>query len=152
VIYLTKMDHKDHVKAMKSHFEDIMNDTAKTLDNARCQIEESIVSNDLLPGKSIKETPETVIVKVVIPGIKKENLDLNVTESQLAIEASFNMENYLEGSLITFKDTQSGTIKRRIDLPTKVIPQEASAKLENGILTVKIPKVEKEEQFKVNID
>jgi HSP20 family protein len=152
VIYLTKMDHKEHLKAMKCHFKDVMNDTLETLDNARYQIEESVVDHDLIPGKSVSETADSVIVKVMMPGIKKENLDINLTESQLSLEASFSMENVMEGSLISFEDKRKGTLKRRIALPNKVLPQEAKAKLENGILTVEIPKLEKDEQFNVKVE
>ena len=45
---------------MKCHFKDVMNDTLETLDNARCQVEESIVDHDLIPGKSISETADSV--------------------------------------------------------------------------------------------
>lgn len=140
------------MKSMRCHFMDVMKDGTKNLDNLRCHMEESIVKHDLVPGKTVEETPENIVVKVIIPGIKKENLNLDITESQLSLEATFTMENYMKGSLISFKDKQEGTIKRKISLPKKVIPQEATAKLENGILKVKIPKLEKEKQFKVKIE
>jgi HSP20 family protein len=152
VINLTKNYHREHLKAMKCHFNKIMDDTTNTLDNARCQIEESIIKHDLLPGKTVYEGSENILVKIIIPGIKKENLNLKITESQLTIEATFNIENYLKSNIISFKDNQTGTIKRRIKLPKKVKPQEATAKLENGILKVKIPKLEKDDEFNVKID
>lgn len=140
------------MNAMKCHFKDIMKDGAKNLDNLRFQMEESMVKNDLIPGKTVEETPENIIVKILIPGIKKENIDLNITESQISLEANFTMEKHLKSNLISFKDKQEGTIKRKISLPKKVIPQEATAKLENGILKVKIPKLEKEKHFNVKIE
>jgi len=140
------------MKAMRCHFMDVMKDGAKNLDNLRFHMEESIVKYDLVPGKTVEETAENIIVKVIIPGIKKENLNLDITESQLSMEATFTMEKYMKGSLISFKDKQEGTIKRKITLPKKVIPQEATAKLENGVLKVEIPKLEKEKQFKVKIE
>ena len=147
------MYHEEHLKAMRCHFEDMMKHTARTMDNVRCHIEESIIKHDdLIPGKTVHETDESIVVNLIIPGIKKENLNLNLTESQLAIEATFSMENYMKGSLISFEDKRTGTIKRKITLPKKVIPGEAVAKLENGILNVEIPKLEKEEQFKVKIE
>jgi HSP20 family protein len=88
----------------------------------------------------------------MMPGIKKENIDINLTESQLSLAASFSIENVMEGSLINFEDKRKGTLKRRIALPTKVLPQEAKAKLENGILTVEIAKLEKDEEFNVKIE
>ena len=129
---MAKNYHKEHLKYMKSHFEDVMEDTARTLDNARCQIEESIINHDLLPGKTVYENPENIVVKVMVPGIKKDNLNLNITESQLTVEASFKMENIMEGHIISYEDKKTGTIKRKINLPKKVIPQEATAKLEDG--------------------
>jgi HSP20 family protein len=152
VMNLTKNYHKEHLKAMKCYFDEIMDDTARNLDNARFQIEESIINHDLLPGKTVYEEAEHIVVKVIIPGIKKENLNLNITESQLTIEATFNMENYLKSNIISLKDEQTGTIKRRVNLPKKVIPQEATANLDNGILTVEIPKLEKDEQFNIKIE
>jgi HSP20 family protein len=152
VIDLTKNYHKGHLKYMKSHFEDVMEDTARTLDNARCQIEESIINHDLLPGKTVYENPENIIVKVMVPGIKKENLNLKITESQLTVEATFKMENIMEGNILSIEDIRTGTLKRKINLPKKVLPQEATAKLEDGILKVEIPKLEKDEEFNVKIE
>jgi HSP20 family protein len=152
VIDLTKNYHKEHLKYMKNHFEDIMEDTVRTLDNARCQIEESIINHDLLPGKTVYEYPENIVVKIMVPGIKKENLNLNITESQVTVEATFKMENIMEGHIISMEDRKTGTIKRKINLPKKVLPQEATAKLENGILKVELPKLEKEVEFNVKIE
>jgi HSP20 family protein len=152
VIDLTKNYHKEHLKYMKNHFEDIMDDTVRTLDNARCQIEESIINHDLLPGKTVYEYPENIVVKIMVPGIKKENLNLNITESQVTVEATFKMENIMEGHIISMEDKKTGTIKRKINLPKKVLPQEATAKLENGILKVELPKLEKDVEFNVKIE
>jgi HSP20 family protein len=79
----------------------------------------------------------------IFPALYKEDLNLNITESLLSIEASFKLENHIKGSLVSFEDKQIGKIKRKISLPEKVLPQEATAKLENGILRVEIPKLEK---------
>ncbi len=149
---MKNMSHKEHVHAMRCHFKDIMKDSVKTLDNLRFHMEESIVSHDLLPGKMVQETPEMVIVSVLLPGIKKENLDLNLTESQLEIKATINMENEMKGNLISFHDKREGIFRRKISLPTKVVPQEAKAQLDDGILRLEVPKLEKEEQFKVKIE
>ena len=149
---MTKNYHREHLKYMKNHFEDAMEDTARTLDNVRCQIEESIVNHDLLPGKTVYENPENIVVKVMVPGIKKENLNLNITESQIIVEATFKMENIMEGHILNIEDKKKGTFKRKINLPKKVLPQEATAKLENGILKVEIPKLEKDVEFNVKIE
>lgn len=140
------------MKYMKTHFLNLLEDTTRTLDDTRCQIEETIMEHDLLPGKIIHETADNIVVKVMVPGIKKKNLNLNVTESQITVEASFKLENDMDGPIFSLKDNKAGTLKRRIKLPKKVNPQEATAKLENGILKIEIPKLEKDEEFKIEIE
>ena len=66
-----------------------------------------------MPGKSITETHDRLIVKVIMPGIKKENITLNLTESQLKIEANFSMEKSMKGSLVSFTDKQTGVLQEK---------------------------------------
>ena len=61
------------------------------------------------------------------------------------------MEHSMGGSFVTVKDRKTGYIKRTVRLPKKVIPEEASAKFENGVLKIEIPKQEKYEGISINI-
>jgi HSP20 family protein len=139
------MDMRDFVKQM-------LEDTAKTVDMVRQDIEKSIVDYNFLPGKYLFETDENIIINVALPGIKKENLKLKVTESQVMVEAKFDVENAITGAYITLSDKKSDTIRRTVELLKNVIAEEAKASYKNGILKVEIPKVEKEASVEVKID
>ncbi|MCE5213506.1 MAG: Hsp20/alpha crystallin family protein [Methanobacterium sp.] len=139
------MDMRDFVKQM-------LEDTAKTVDMVRQDIEKSIVDYNFLPGKYLFETDENIIVNVALPGIKKENLKLKVTESKVMVEAKFDVEHAITGAYVTLSDKKSGTIHRTVELPKNVIAEEAKASYKNGILKVEIPKVEKEPSVEVKID
>jgi len=142
----------DTIPDMRSLFIKMMEDSSKTLEKVKADVESSIANHTFLPLEAVEETDETIIVKVVLPGVKKENIDISITENRLGVEATFDFENVMKGIYITLTDIKKGTIKRSVKLPEKVIPEEAQANLENGILKVEIPKQEKQEKFKVKIN
>ena len=136
----------------KGLIERMLDDTAKTIDDIRYDIEKSIVDYTFVPGKDIIETDEKIIVHVDLPGINKEDIDLRVTESKLKVKADFDIEREIpHGSYITLHDRKKGVMRRTVRFPKKVQADEAEAIFENGVLTVEAPKLEKEESFSVKI-
>jgi HSP20 family protein len=151
-VRLDKMRRRDHVLEMKDFIQKMMDDTAATLESMRKEVETKVVDYTFVPGRDIIETYDNIIVHVALPGIKKENIELDLTEKYLKVEAKFDTEEEIHGAYVTLTDKKSGVIRRTINLPKKVIPEEASAKFENGILKVEIPKLEKEKRLKVKIE
>lgn len=143
---------KKTVLDRKGLVEKMLEDTAQTIDNIRYDIEKSIVDYTFVPGKDIIETDDSVIVHVDLPGIEKEDIELNVTEKKMKVKAKFDIENEIErGSYITISDRKSGYMRRTVRFPKKVIPEETDAKFEHGVLIVEVPKLEKETSIKVEI-
>lgn len=137
----------------KGLVEKMLEDTAQTIDKIRYDIEKSIVNYTFVPGKDIIETDDSVIVHLDLPGIKKEDIDLHVTEKRMKVKAKFDITSEIEqGSYITIHDKKSGYMRRTVRFPRKVIPEEAKAKFENDVLIVEVPKLEKEESVKVEIE
>ncbi|OPY22772.1 MAG: Small heat shock protein HSP16.5 [Methanobacterium sp. PtaU1.Bin097] len=136
----------------KGLVEKMLEDTAQTIDNIRYDIEKSIVDYTFVPGKDIIETDDSVIVHVDLPGIKKEDIELNVTDKRMKVKAKFDITSKVErGSHITINDQKSGYLRRTVRFPRKVIPEQAEARFDQDVLTVEVPKEEKEESFQVEI-
>ena len=146
------MKRRDHVLEMIDFITKMMDDTAEILDSTRKDITTKIIDYTFVPGKDIIETDDDIIVHVALPGIKKEDLNLNVSEKMVGVRAKFDVEQDISGTYVTLTDRQSGIVKRDVILPKKVIPDKASAKFEDGILRVRIPKLEKKELHKVEIE
>ncbi|MEN6552224.1 MAG: Hsp20/alpha crystallin family protein, partial [Methanobacterium sp.] len=93
----------------KGLVERMLEDTARTIDSIKYDIEKSVVDYTFVPGKDIIETDEDIIVHVDLPGIKKEDIELKLTETNLKIVANFDITQEVEqGSYITFHDRKSG--------------------------------------------
>ena len=144
-------DHND-IMDMRDFVKQMLEDTAKSMDVVRQDIEKSIIDYNFLPGKYLIETDENIIVHIALPGIKKKDINLKVTENKVMVEAKFDIEHAINGVYVTLSDRKSGTIRRTVKLPKNVLSDQAKAKYKNGILKVEIPKEEKEPSVEVAIE
>jgi HSP20 family protein len=135
-------------KDTKGLIDKMLEDTGKTIDSIKNDINQSIVDYTFVPGKDIIETDDTIIVRVDLAGIKKENIELNLTDTKLKVKAEFEDEHLgeMKGS-----NRRPTLIRRSVRFPKKVLPEEAEAKFENGLLSVEVPKLEKKDSFRVDI-
>jgi len=100
---------------------------------------ESIISEEREPLTDIIEGNNDVAVTVEIPGVEKEDINLNIKNDFLEIKV----------------DTPQRKYHKRLDLPCDVIPNTTKATYKNGILDVVIKRKEKKkpgEGYQVNIE
>ena len=93
----------------------------------------------------VKETEEAFIVEAEMPGVKKEDVTLICENGILTIAAKISSEKNEENENYVRKERTDGEIKRSFVLK-KINEENISAKLENGILSVTLPKKEPEEK------
>lgn len=87
-----------------------------------------------------------------LPGIKKKEIDLGIEEDNLCISVNREEEVNKDGTNYIHRERRSGSMSRRIRLVNAKL-DETKAKLEEGILTVTIPKNEKaNSSLKIDID
>ena len=80
-------------------------------------------------------------VKAEMPGYKKNEISINVTENTIEISAFKKQEKIEKSKDGTSQEKSAGVVKRAFTLPAKVDPAMAEAKLEEGIVTITIPKM-----------
>lgn len=99
------------------------------------------------------ERDNTLIMKVSIPGMKKEDINIEVTEDQVNISGESRCHYEDDKDLIHRCEFCTGKFSRTISLPQKIDHQKAKADYKDGILTLTMPKSEKEinKVVKVNL-
>ena len=94
------------------------------------------------PRVDIYQTDKEVIVKAEIPGVTKEDLNLYIEENVLRLSGQTRKEKDYKEENVYRTERYYGNFSRTVPLPVEVKSEEAKAEYKDGILTVKVPKVE----------
>lgn len=99
-------------------------------------------SNVFFPSVGIRETDKDLIIEADLPGVRDEDVSVEAEDDKLVIrgERKFSQESKREDYY--HLETSYGTFSRVVGLPANVNAEKATAEVKDGILTVKIPKVE----------
>ncbi len=116
--------------------------------------------NDLLRGGSfgpsvdLKETEQEIILKADIPGVNQEDLDITVDENVVTLKGETKQDESREEKGYHLTERRYGSFYRTIPLPAEVKTEEATAHYKNGVLELRIPKIEthKKQGFKPKIE
>ena len=102
-------------------------------------LESRFGTETLSPLIDIAEDGDKVIVTTDLPGIDRENVELNLRDNVLVISAGKEEKTEKEGYLR--KERSFMRYYREIPLPDGVTEEGANAQLKNGVLTVTLPKI-----------
>ena len=96
----------------------------------------------VFPLVNLSEDKENYYVRAELPGVKGDELDIQVTGKNLAISGERKIAAEEEGARYHRREREAGTFSRMIGLPGDINRDNVDAKLEDGILTVVVPKAE----------
>lgn len=105
----------------------------------------------LAPRTNVIDRDDEVVVQAEVPGVKKEDLDISVTENSVTIKGSSRREAKEEKGDYYRCEIASGTFSRTIGLPGTVDTENAKATFEDGLLELTLPKVSKAKRQRINI-
>ena len=97
------------------------------------------------------QTPAEIVIKTMVAGVKPEDLDISITRDMVTIRGK-RMESYEENENDFFhKELYWGSFSRTIVLPAEVEIEEAEASEKHGLLTLILPKIDKNRQSKLKV-
>ena len=101
------------------------------------------------PKVDIIQNEKEVVVKADVPGAKKEDINVTVTEDTLTIRGEVRSDFEEKKDNYFHSERFFGSYSRTLPLPALVDDTKATAKFEDGVLTVTIPKATKSEKGQV---
>jgi len=110
-------------------------------------------TEELSPSVDIFEEKNDVVVKAELPGMKKEDIDVTVTDDTISISGEKKKEEEIEKKNYHRWECSYGSFARTFTLPAEVQTDKVKAEFKNGVLEVRIPKtdaaIKKEKKVKI---
>ena len=104
-----------------------------------------------LPRMDIKEEEGEYLITAEVPGFTKGEIDIEVKDNLLTISSEHKEEKEEEKEGYIFKERSHRSFSRSLVIPENIGHEEIEAKLENGLLTLHIPKKEPEPPKRIEI-
>lgn len=95
-----------------------------------------------VPAIDMYQTDDEVVVKAALPGIKAEEVQINITGDVLTLKGEVRHEEEKKEKAWHIREQRFGSFERSVALPTAVVADKAKAEFENGILTITLPKAD----------
>jgi HSP20 family protein len=112
--------------------------------------ESTIPSRRFMPVTDIFETDQALTLVVEMPGVKKENVDVQVEDDVLTIQGRIDFANY-EGLQPVYTEYNVGDYARSFQLSSKIDQGKINAQLGDGVMTLVLPKAEKAKPRKISV-
>lgn len=116
------------------------------------QFEEEETSNDIGElSVDVLNTPDAIVVKAMIAGVKPSDIDVDITRDTVTLKATRHDEHEIQDESFHIRELYWGTFARTISLPEEVDVDMAEAKEKHGLLVISLPKLDKNRKTKLQI-
>jgi len=99
----------------------------------------------------VYQTPDMIIVKSMIAGVRPEDLDISITRDMITIRGKREEERVASEDDYFVRELYWGSFSRTISLPEEIDVDEAEAIEKHGLLILKLPRLDKKRQSKLKV-
>lgn len=97
------------------------------------------------------QTPDEIVVQTIIGGVKPEDLDVSISHDMVTIRGKREKVKEVSDKDHFYQELYWGTFSRSVLLPQEIDSDEAEASIKNGLLTIKLPKLNKAKIQKLKV-
>ncbi|MFS8794440.1 Hsp20/alpha crystallin family protein [Synechococcus sp. R55.8] len=104
-----------------------------------------------MPAVEMHDDPETITLKLELPGLNPNDLDIQATAEAVSITGERRFEKRSEDKGVTRTEFRYGRFQRVIPLPNRIKHDQVKAEYKDGILTLTLPKADSEKAQVVKV-
>lgn len=99
----------------------------------------------------VYQTTDAIVVKSTIAGVKPEDIDIALNNDMLTVRGTRAMGESVADEDYFYQECYWGSFSRSVILPVEVVADKVDATIENGVLTIVLPKAHNEKQIAVKV-
>jgi len=113
--------------------------------------EEDVLEDEGQLMVDVYQTPSEIVIKSAVAGVKPEDIDISIVNDMITIKGKRELDEMVRDDDYFYQECYWGSFSRSIILPIEIDADRVSATLKNGILTIRLPKIDKNKVKKVKI-
>ncbi len=106
----------------------------------------------IVPNIDLYDRKGEIVLKVDLPGVKKEDIDLSITKDTITLKGEIKRDEDVKEEDYYANERSCGSFTRTISLPMEVDSENAKASYKNGVLEVILPKKEEARPKEIKIE
>ncbi len=99
----------------------------------------------------VYQTPSDIIIKSTIAGVNPEDIDISISNDMVTIKGYRAKDEEIKSEDYYYQECYWGAFSRSVILPVDIEADKAEASMKNGVLTLRLPKIEKIKTRKIKI-
>lgn len=140
---MTLMRYSRPNNLMSKRFSDIMDEFFNDAVNNR--------RDSFVPSIDISESDDQFLISAELPGMKKEDININLENNRLSISGERSFEKEDKGKKYHRVETSYGSFERSFQLPDNIEEESIKASYDNGLLNISIDKSEDKVKKQIEI-
>jgi len=110
-----------------------------------------MLGSGVFPPINLTEDADKFYIRAELPGVTSDDIDIQATAKNLAISGERRIEAENEGVRYHRREREAGKFSRVLAIPSEIDPDRIEAKIQDGVLTVYVPKAEAVKPRKITI-
>ena len=99
----------------------------------------------------VYNTPSEIVIRTMVPGVKPDSLDVSITRDLVTIRGERSEDRTVSTEDYIHRELYWGSFAREISLPEEISVDDAEAVEKHGLLTLRLPKVDKHRQTRLRV-
>ncbi len=136
---------RDPFRSLQQHMDDLISNFSREFDGGQWP------AGELRPSLDVSETDDAIQIHVDLPGMKPEDVNVEVRGNMLQITGERKEEREEKGKTWHRTERRVGKFSRALSLPCDVQEKNVNAEYANGVLNITLPKAEKAKTQKITV-
>ena len=99
----------------------------------------------------VYHTPDEIVIKAILGGVERDEIDISATQDMITIRATREHPEEVGRENYYYQELYWGSFSRSIMLPQEIDIDATQANFSNGLLTIRLPKIDKERVEKIKV-
>ncbi|MFC1625382.1 Hsp20/alpha crystallin family protein [Patescibacteria group bacterium] len=113
---------------------------------------ESEETNDGQLTVDMYQTPDEIVIQTMVAGVEPGNLDISIAQDMITLKGQRRSERETNEDNYYYKELYWGNFSRSILLPQEVDGDNTKASFKNGLLVIRLPKINREKSQKIQVE